>query len=238
MNARLRRSLRAMSLAGLATLSPAFSTGCVFHRDWRASQYCPTVAEGIEGPWEGRWKSEKTGREGKLKAVVTRTGDASYTVQFHSTKLGVVPSNLDVPLQVSFRDQQYVFSGEVSRGALAGGKFRYDGYANRGHFHATYETDRDEGVFELARIGPTVDCSPCDTETATETTAGTTVHAGGRSPHPEANKIVTAGHTVPDAAPGPSKEDGKTTREKRRWRFLPPWRRTAEATPVDDQPER
>ncbi len=98
--------------------------------------------------------------------------------------------------------------------------------------------DAQSATDGAARIGPTVDCPPCDTETATETTAGTTVHAGGRSPHPEANKIVTAGHTVPDAAPGPSKEDGKTTREKRRWRFLPPWRRTAEATPVDDQPER
>jgi hypothetical protein len=234
MSARLRRSLRAISLAGLATLSPAFGVGCVFQRDWRASQCCPTVAEGIEGPWEGRWKSEKSGREGKLKAVVTRTGDASYTVQFHSTKLGVVPSNLDVPLQVSFRDQQYVFSGEVDRGTLAGGTFRYDGYANRGHFHATYETDRDEGVFELARVGPTVDCSPCDEEFHEPTASHGEIHAAAETARPRDEQVMTAGHTVPDAAPGPDKAPEVATPEKRRWRFPRPWRRTPEQKPSDD----
>lgn len=233
MNGRLRRSLRAACLTGLAALSPAFSGGCVFEREWRASHCCPTVAEGIEGPWEGRWKSEKSGREGKLKAVVTRTGDASYTVQFHSTTMGVVPTNLDVPLQVSFRDQQYVFSGQVDRGTLSGGKFRYDGYANPAHFHAKYETARDQGVFELTRVGPTVDCSPCDMESGVPEEKPAEVHASARSSSRRDADVSLAGHTVPDAAPGLHDEPAGAKPEKRRRLFRRPPRQTSESLSED-----
>jgi hypothetical protein len=203
MRGAIRRTVRAASLAGLLL----FHSGCVFQRDWRASQCCPTVAEGIEGPWEGRWKSEATGREGRVKAVVTRTGDATYVVQFQSTKLGVIPSNLDVPMQVSFEDRQYVFSGEVDRNVLAGGSFQYAGYANREHFHTTYKTERDHGVFELTRVGPTIDCSPCDDAVA---------QAKSESSPETEPYVSTAGHTVPEAAPGPDTSDRKSRREIRR----------------------
>lgn len=151
-----------LGLCGLGLIATPILPGCAFQREWRAAQYCPTVAEGMEGLWEGTWLSHKNGHTGKLKAIITRVDGDCYQVRFFATYLAIIPFGFKMPMQFVHNGQSFQFSGEQDIGLLAGGTFTYNGWADASDFHASYVAAGDCGEFNMQRVGPVVSCCPCD----------------------------------------------------------------------------
>lgn len=151
-----RTSLLHVSLQVLAgCLSVAALSGCSsFGREWRAAARQPPPADPLAGRWEGRWVSEVNGHAGRLRALLTATGEDSYRARFHARYAGLLTFGYTVDLRVT-NDASGVahFTGAADLGKLAGGVYRYTGRANATNFLATYESRSDHGRFELCRPG-------------------------------------------------------------------------------------
>jgi hypothetical protein len=141
--------LHAAAAAGLL----ASMAGCVstFDDDWRAAG---GFAAGIEGRWEGTWKSDASGHEGGLRCLVTRRADQGFDARYHATYhdwCGTLGFEYTVPMTVERGADGWMLHGNADLGWLAGGVYEYDGLISAARFFCNYQSSEDHGVFTLER---------------------------------------------------------------------------------------
>ena len=142
---------------GLTGVLLGATCGCsTFNRAWREAEYRPAEANSLVGPWEGHWRSEVNGHHGKLRCVISRRADGECAAWFRANYLTMLRFGYTVRLRVEHRDGAWHFVGEENLGKLAGGVYRYAGWATHTEFHATYDSATDRGRFEMCRPGEKV----------------------------------------------------------------------------------
>lgn len=133
--------------------------GCSsFHREWKTAIASPGPVAGLQGCWDGQWKSEQTGHSGRLRCIVTPGADGRSQARFLANYwLGFLPLRFEyeVPLEVRSAGSRYEFRGSADLGKLAGGVYHYEGHADANRFFSTYKAESDYGTFEMRRgAGP------------------------------------------------------------------------------------
>ncbi len=127
--------------------------GCSqFGREWRAAARPPVPTDSLAGRWEGRWVSEVSGHTGRLRALLTPTGEHTWRAHFHARYAGLFTFGYTVELRAT-NDAAGVahFGGSADLGRLAGGVYTYAGRADATNFLARYESRSDHGRFEMGR---------------------------------------------------------------------------------------
>lgn len=148
--ARAKRRARP-AVAGLALL---LVTGCSsFNRDWDNAGRNPPPVGGIEGRWEGTWRSDVNAHVGPLRCLITPAINGTNSTRFQAKyrKLIQLTFSYTVPLTVTNREDGLGFEGAADLGWLAGGRYTYRGRATATNFYSTYESRHDRGVFEMIR---------------------------------------------------------------------------------------
>jgi len=144
-----------------------FLSGCAFNREWySACEYAYPEHE-MAGCWEGHWHSDRSGRSGSLRAIVTRQGEGEYIAHFHATCFRMLPAEFELPLLVTDAGLVYSFEGEASRGLLPSRVYTYRGTATSSDFQATYQAEcGDVGTLTMRKVQTCSqscgagDCSP------------------------------------------------------------------------------
>jgi hypothetical protein len=146
---RVRLRTGAWTVALLALL---LACGCsTFQRDWRQAGRQPSLSDSLAGRWEGVWRSEVNDHDGKLRCLITFDDDTRCAARFRATYARVLRFSYTVRLEVRLEAGVWVFHGEEDLGRLAGGVFRYEGWASPTNFFATYNSEHDHGIFEMRR---------------------------------------------------------------------------------------
>jgi len=126
--------------------------GCsTFNRDWRQAAASRQPENSVEGRWEGQWRSEVTGHNGKLRCLMVRETNSLYQARFRATYSRILRFSYTVPLEMQPHDVGWEFSGEANLGKLAGGTYYYEGRATLTNLISTYRSKYDHGIFELQR---------------------------------------------------------------------------------------
>lgn len=133
--------------------------GCsAFNYEWRQATKKTTPAHDIIGRWEGHWISKVNGHNDKLRALITKVDTNHYDVKFHaaykseSIKWITVHFGYTVHMGAKPGTNGVVtFQGSENLGALAGGVYTYEGYADPANFFSTYKSKYDRGTFEMKR---------------------------------------------------------------------------------------
>ena len=141
--------------------SAVLFTGCsAFNYEWRQAARKPVPTNDIAGPWEGRWISNASGHEDKLRALITSVDSNHYDVKFHAAyksetfKFITVQFGYTVRMETRSRAHDGVaFHGSENLGALAGGVYTYEGNATATNFFSTYKSKYDHGTFQMKRPG-------------------------------------------------------------------------------------
>jgi len=140
-------NIRNIGLLGIIFLL----TGCSsFNREWKAAARSPQSG-GLEGAWDGTWLSDHNGHNGRLRAIITRSGDNEYHARFHATYMRVLTFGQAVDLTVKQEGTNFVFSGSADLGKAYGGIYSYEGNASPDAFHSTYKCSIDHGTFRMKR---------------------------------------------------------------------------------------
>ena len=106
---------------------------------------------GVEGPWEGTWKSDMNGHNGKLRAVVTKKSPTEYEFVYWATWGDVFSGSFPAVHTLKAKGKGYELSGTEDLGAL-GGVYTFAGGIDEKNYKATYKSSKgDHGVFEMAR---------------------------------------------------------------------------------------
>ncbi|MFT5109842.1 MAG: hypothetical protein ACI9UA_005494 [Pseudoalteromonas tetraodonis] len=107
----------------------------------------------LTGPWEGTWKSDVNGHNGKLRCVITKQPDGQYEFHYWAQWQKVLSGSFKQNYTVVENKNKgsFSFSGERDLGKM-GGKFNHEGNTTATKFKATYESESgDKGSFELVR---------------------------------------------------------------------------------------
>jgi len=144
---------RALSLLLLAVCSIS-SLGCSsFNRQWNALESASLDQGSAAGQrWEGLWRSDVNGHEGKLRCIVLpQEADASL-FRFSATWGPGIVSDYDIQM-VTQPDGEggLAFEGEMDLGWLMG-SYRCNGKIIGDEFRARYESKQDHGMFEMSRV--------------------------------------------------------------------------------------
>jgi len=124
--------------------------GCsTFQRDWERLGNAPR-SSGIEGRWDGTWKSEASGHSNRLRCIVTRTNQ-TYLARFYANYAKIMRFGYTVPLKVEQHGDRVDFSGEANLHWYAGGRYMYEGSAMATNFSAAYRCKSDHGIFQMTR---------------------------------------------------------------------------------------
>ena len=142
-----------------------FLQGCSsFNRDWEVQGAQSEMAlqetlveqsvstEGLEGHWEGTWRSEDNGHEGGLRCIITRNEEDTLIARYHATYGMFFTFEYKMPMEVVKEKEFYLFSAETDLGWLAGGLYKYEGTVIGDDFASTYKCKRDHGIFEMKRV--------------------------------------------------------------------------------------
>ncbi len=127
--------------------------GCAnFQREWKgAAAARNSDPRGIEGLWQGEWKSAKSGHRGGLRSVIARVDDRRHRATFQATYWKVLRFTYTLALTVDASGPPWTFEGEEDLGWWGGGVFKYEGRGTPETFQANYSSRLDHGVFEMTR---------------------------------------------------------------------------------------
>ena len=143
--------MRGHSLLVLAVML----TGCSrFERDWKAALAEPGPATrpgSVEGPWQGRWRSEAGHGGGELRCLLRLREDGRYEARFRATFWGVFKAGYTVELTATPQPIGWRVEGEEDLGWLAGGTYEYEGEITVKQFDCDYRSKHDRGTFKLGR---------------------------------------------------------------------------------------
>ena len=139
-------------LFSLFALIALLATGCsTFNYEWRRAARAQTPTNDVVGAWEGKWISNVNGHNGRLRCLITRGTNDVLNARFHATYKRILRFGYTVPLEARPTDNGVAFMGHADLGALAGGVYRYTGYATPTNFFSTYEAKYDHGTFQMIR---------------------------------------------------------------------------------------
>lgn len=139
----------ATALAGVVGL--VLGAGCsTFDRDFEVALLHGPYTD-FTGPWEGRWKSDVSGHDGKLRCLLSETGVNAYHARFRANWGGIFVFNQDLPLKASLEAGGASFTGSVH--LPFHGAYDWTGRIVGDTFTAEYRTDKDKGTFSLSRPG-------------------------------------------------------------------------------------
>jgi hypothetical protein len=125
--------------------------GCSsFNAAWRQSAFSEPKEE-LQGRWQGVWKSQATGHTDKLRCLIAKMQDGTYSARFHAKYKKVLSFGYTVPLKAEREDGTWKFEGQADLGWLAGGVYRYEGSATGTNFFSTYTSKYDHGTFEMLK---------------------------------------------------------------------------------------
>ena len=129
---------------------------CSFNRAWNKAGRTPATTDSIEGRWEGRWLSDHNGHAGRLRCVLTRSGDTTntYTAHFRATYWKIFRYSYKAEFPFQPQEGVWHFTGDENLGWLAGGVYHYEGVVSPTNFHSTYRSKYDHGTFEMGRPKP------------------------------------------------------------------------------------
>ncbi|MSU35518.1 MAG: hypothetical protein EXS36_10465 [Pedosphaera sp.] len=126
--------------------------GCSsFDREWRSAGREPVPADGISGRWIGTWQNTNNTHSDTMRAVLTDSGDGAYRAHFHARYKRIFSFAYTVKLAGQREADRFRFHGESDLGPLAGGIYRYNGWATPTNFFSTYDSRYDVGTFTLHR---------------------------------------------------------------------------------------
>jgi hypothetical protein len=127
-------------------------TGCSsFHKEWKQAA-TDTAPKGIEGRWEGEWRSDKNGHHGALRCVVTQTSPTTYRAHYHAKYFKILRFAYVATLNGTETNGVVALQGEANLGKLAGGVYKYNGTATPTEFRSSYESKYDHGNYQMGRV--------------------------------------------------------------------------------------
>jgi hypothetical protein len=141
-------------LALMLSLSVSSCSGR-FQRDWKTTAVAPvtTAPKNVAGSWQGTWKSEATGHQGTLKAVVSEVPEKEnrYAFRYHATWSNLFSATFESEHMAKPQGRNFVLTGHHDLGFLFGGVYHYEGTATPSLLKCRYRSKLDHGVFELQR---------------------------------------------------------------------------------------
>jgi hypothetical protein len=129
-----------------------FAAGCsTFNNDWKRMAAEPISASGIQGRWEGTWRSDVNGHNGRLRCIISAQGEGKYQARFYATYRRILHFGYPVTLDAQKTNDVFKFKGEADLGWLAGGRYEYEGQITPTNFFSIYRSKHDHGVFQMTR---------------------------------------------------------------------------------------
>ncbi len=126
--------------------------GCsTFNYEWQAAAKKPAPASGLEGRWQGTWKSDANGHHDQLRCLITQQPDGKYRALFHAHYGQWLTFGYTAKLDAQETAGVFKFAGDADLGWYAGGLYHYEGRADGTNFSSTYRCPSDHGVFQMTR---------------------------------------------------------------------------------------
>jgi len=130
----------------------ALLPGCAsFQSAWAKASAKPIDANGVEGCWDGTWRSDVNGHQGSLRCIVSRRKDGVCDARFHAIYRKVIGFSYTVPLRTSETNGGFYFTGTANLGWWAGGLYSYEGRVQQTNWFSTYSCKYDHGTFQMTR---------------------------------------------------------------------------------------
>jgi len=144
------RSSLALLAVALACLQ---SLGCSsFNQKWDELAIHEKKEPVISSRWEGIWRSDVNGHEGKLRCIVLPAENAMSLFRFSATWGPGIVSDYDIQMKVQQgADGSETFEGELDLGMFMG-NYKCKGTITGDAFAATYDSSQDQGIFEMQRV--------------------------------------------------------------------------------------
>jgi hypothetical protein len=146
-----------LSLRTSAALLCAALTSCAtsrYERLWKSTLHTPAPAP--SGCWEGQWRSEANGHNGKLRCIV-RPSREGYQFHYQATwaKFLTGEFSIQCPLQPAPANTWKV-TGSKDLGPTLGGTFTHEAVLTPAKLDARYNAKFDHGTMHLhrAKSGP------------------------------------------------------------------------------------
>lgn len=146
--------VRRTALGPTVLLLLLVSAGCsTFNHDWAAARAAPAPAPGLEGLWDGTWRSDVNAHTGRLRCLITKDSNETYQARFQAKYRKIIPLTFSytVPLTVTATNGGVRFAGAANLGWYAGGRYTYAGHATATNFISRYDSRYDRGAFEMTR---------------------------------------------------------------------------------------
>lgn len=144
-----------MRNAGMLCLALAIAlvaSGCSgFNREWKQAAKTPIAAGSVEGPWEGEWRSDRNGHHGRLRCVLTRSGDDKWRAAYHAKFMKIFSYSHVATLTGVETNGAVQLRGEAKLPKLAGGLYKYEGRVTPTEFQSTYNSKHDHGTYRMSR---------------------------------------------------------------------------------------
>lgn len=139
-------------LLGIFAISPAACPSLAGAADpvaaWApATTWAPATNWAPVGKWRGEWISGTNGHRGPLRASIRQTAAGDYRAVFAGRFAKVIPFVYSTRLTPTPMPGQYT---SVKRLPLVG-TYRMSATVTPGHFEATFQGRKDQGVFRLDR---------------------------------------------------------------------------------------
>jgi hypothetical protein len=128
--------------------------GCsTFEQRWEKTPVAAPQASWLQGRWDGMWKSDLGHGQGNLKAIIVPAKNRdTFSATFKATYWKVMTGEYTVEMTgLEQPDGKVKFHGTKDLGAMAGGLYTYDGWADAESFEATYASKHDRGTFKMKR---------------------------------------------------------------------------------------
>jgi hypothetical protein len=125
-----------------------------FNHHWKAAASTPPSDDAISGRWEGSWRSDVNGHNGRLRCLVTKVSTQQYRAWYHAKYRKILSFSYTVPLQLTTTNGVSEFQGQADLGWYAGGLYEYEGRATPTNFYSTYRSKHDHGTFQMTRPEP------------------------------------------------------------------------------------
>ena len=108
----------------------------------------------VAGRWEGEWVSAASGHRGRLRCVVEMLEPSVWRMWFRGEYAGVFRACYSTDFSARREGDHWTFSGGSDLGALAGGRYSYEGSTTPTEFRSAYRSARDHGEFRLKKLEP------------------------------------------------------------------------------------
>ncbi len=144
---------RLFRLVLFGCVSMLASCNVSFQRQWSAARMSPSAGHGIEGRWQGQWRSLSTGHTGRLRCLVgAPCGTKGNRPFFYSAEWGLIfSSSFESSHKVTIDSRSSKFEGTHAMPRWAGGTYTYRGTIIGDMFDARYQSSKDHGTFKMQR---------------------------------------------------------------------------------------